>query len=146
MGIRTIQGFKDGNDDDRCAVLYCSTSGIAFGPLFKHASEADDFLQWCDNKRGGDVRDYIGDLPELLVEFRNEREAKRNARHEATGGKFGLRSPGSRYSFFGGWSVDGPAHWEHVDDAQTFATFADADAFRKEWPTLSSATVERLPL
>lgn len=40
MGCRIIDGGDDG------AVLYCSTSMIAFGPVFESADHAEDFLKW----------------------------------------------------------------------------------------------------
>ena len=44
MGCRVLDGGADG------AVLYCSTSMTAFGPVFSSAEHAEDFLKWlpCD--------------------------------------------------------------------------------------------------
>lgn len=40
MGVHVLEG-KDGS-----AVLYCSTTSWAFGPLFEDGEAADDFLRW----------------------------------------------------------------------------------------------------
>ncbi len=42
MGVRILAG-----DDN--AVLYCSTSDWAFGPLFDSEEKAQDFLKWLDS-------------------------------------------------------------------------------------------------
>ena len=39
MGVRILEGEHN-------AVLYCSTSMWAFGPLFEDAAEAQIFLDW----------------------------------------------------------------------------------------------------
>lgn len=43
MGVRVCH-----DREQRVAVLYCSTTGIAFGPVFEHdeAAEVEDFLGW----------------------------------------------------------------------------------------------------
>lgn len=40
MGCRVLDGGDDG------AVLYDSTSMVAFGPVFRSAEHAEDFLEW----------------------------------------------------------------------------------------------------
>ena len=42
MGVRILEG-----DDN--AVLYCSSSDWAFGPLFDNGEKAQDFLDWLDS-------------------------------------------------------------------------------------------------
>jgi hypothetical protein len=44
MGVRIVS-------DENVAALYCSTSGLAFGPIFVSHSEAEDFLSWLRNGR-----------------------------------------------------------------------------------------------
>lgn len=44
MGVRIIQA--DGEGDSQGAVLYCSTTMWAFGPVFEDADEAEKFLDW----------------------------------------------------------------------------------------------------
>lgn len=44
MGIRILEGEYDG--DTSGAVLLCSTSMTAFGPIFADTQEADCFLNW----------------------------------------------------------------------------------------------------
>ena len=43
MGIRIIES---NSDTDSYAVLYCSTSMWAFGPVFEDAEQAEAFLDW----------------------------------------------------------------------------------------------------
>jgi hypothetical protein len=64
MGVRTIEGFKDGDRDDTCALMYDSVSGWAFGPTFKDADEVEDFLSFVAREADGkDPRSM--DDPEL---------------------------------------------------------------------------------
>lgn len=44
MGVRILQG--DGTYDG--AVLYCSTTMWAFGPVFEDREQAQAFLDWLD--------------------------------------------------------------------------------------------------
>ena len=44
MGVRILQG--NGEGDSNYAVLYCSTSDWAFGPLFEDYEDAEAFLKW----------------------------------------------------------------------------------------------------
>jgi hypothetical protein len=55
-----LEGTRINECDREGAVLYCSTSGHAFGHLFASAVEAEDFMLWakrcgCDDVRRLDV-------------------------------------------------------------------------------------------
>ena len=67
MGIRSIEGTYDGGE--RKAVMVCSTSGQAFGPLFEDAEEIDDFLAWCAKVGAGEPR-------RMLAEILDERDMR----------------------------------------------------------------------
>jgi hypothetical protein len=57
MSVRII---SDGTE----AVLTCSTSGVAFGPVFDSEQEAEEFLEWL-RENGPRIRSeafYIGAL------------------------------------------------------------------------------------
>lgn len=66
MGLRIFVGHENGYDNfDEKAILYCSTTGIAFGLIFyamagmEAAEVAETFLNWCEKDRkikDGDVR------------------------------------------------------------------------------------------
>ena len=45
MGVRTLIDQQEGQ-----SVLYCSVTGLAFGPVFDEAEGADDFLDWANGK------------------------------------------------------------------------------------------------
>lgn len=45
VGVRILEGNHSHHDRGR-AVLYCSTAGVAFGPLFEDGEEAEAFLQF----------------------------------------------------------------------------------------------------
>lgn len=45
MGVRILH---DPTTDSENTVLYCSTSGWAFGPVFDSVTDADSFLEFCD--------------------------------------------------------------------------------------------------
>ena len=49
MGVRV--------SDKTNACLYCSTTGIAFGPVFASSFDANDFLDWYRNNSVSDLRD-----------------------------------------------------------------------------------------
>lgn len=51
MGCRIIVGHEDGCDGER-ALLYCSTSEWAFGPVFYSADDARAFRAWCFARYG----------------------------------------------------------------------------------------------
>ena len=46
MGIHTLEGELDGGPRTG-AVLVCSTTGWAFGPVFRSAEDAERFQAWC---------------------------------------------------------------------------------------------------
>lgn len=58
MGLRIIVGHEDGGAGPECAVLYCSTMGIAFGPVISDPdgidahSYASAFLAWLHVEHG----------------------------------------------------------------------------------------------
>ena len=55
MGVRIIEGNHDG-DSNGYAVLYCSVSMWAFGPVFKDVEEAESFLDFLGEGRENDPR------------------------------------------------------------------------------------------
>lgn len=62
------------------AVLYDSTNGMAFGPVFKDMYEAEDFLAFCSHRAGedgdGDPRELTpAELAAALDKFNAEYEA-----------------------------------------------------------------------
>lgn len=66
MGLRFIVGFEQGCEDsgrDK-AVLWCSTSGIAFGRAFPSLEEGEKFVWWAEEKRGINLRKLTG--PEVV--------------------------------------------------------------------------------
>ena len=78
MGVRIIQGKLDG-DSRGYAVLYCSTSMWAFGPVFEDEFQAQEFLDWLpDDPRG--YNDAL--LESKYVEFLEEKEATEKAEAE----------------------------------------------------------------
>jgi hypothetical protein len=79
MGVRIIESNSDSDD---YAVLYCSTTMTAFGPVFDNAGEAEEFLEWLP----GDARSYSdAELRDKIAEFRDtaeERAAEKRAAEE----------------------------------------------------------------
>jgi len=70
MGTRVITGFEEGNVQQPCEVLFCSTSGVAFGPIMK-PGEAEPFLQWMiDNDKIDPRIMSVTDLFNCWDEFR----------------------------------------------------------------------------
>jgi hypothetical protein len=61
------------DERERAAALYCSTSGFAFGPLFRSREQAQKFLDWQRARGGVDVR-LLDDavLMKQVIEFRLE--------------------------------------------------------------------------
>jgi hypothetical protein len=55
MGIRIIEGNADGSETT-CAVLYCSTTMVAFGPIFDDVSAAEEFLAYTASRGIRDLR------------------------------------------------------------------------------------------
>ena len=54
MGVRILEGEYDGGYS--CAVLVCSTTETAFGPLFRDSSQAEAFVNWFERTRRMTVR------------------------------------------------------------------------------------------
>lgn len=84
MGCRVIEGWKVNECGRRCAVLYCSVSGVAFGPVMESGEEAEDFMKYLERfpktneKRGydSDPRVYTDkELGDHFAAFRKERSA-----------------------------------------------------------------------
>lgn len=74
MGCRVLEGKMDGGEQS-AAVLYDSTSGYAFGPLFDDADTANDFIAWCQKETNHDPRHHngTGTLEDLVDLWRKER-------------------------------------------------------------------------
>ena len=51
MGCKIIEGVKINEQDQTAAVMYCSTTGMAFGPVFNNAAEIEDFMKWLEVNR-----------------------------------------------------------------------------------------------
>ena len=65
MGIEIIEDRETGR-----AVIYCSTTDRAFGPIFQSGEEAEGFLEWDPD----DPRSYsIGGIESAYQRFRKER-------------------------------------------------------------------------
>jgi hypothetical protein len=78
MGVRIIRG-------EDYAAIYCSTSMTAFGPVFADGDEADEFLQWLEEKTHTDAR--LFDDSELHCKYCDylvEREEWRKEKEAAT--------------------------------------------------------------
>ena len=68
MGVRIIES---NSPTDSYAVIYCSVSMTAFGPVFSDAFEAEEFLEWLPE----DARRYSSnELDCKYAEFREHRE------------------------------------------------------------------------
>lgn len=62
MGCRILEDTEENQ-----ACFYCSTSGVAFGPLFESHEEAEAFMEFLD----ADPRKFtVGDLVDKHAEFR----------------------------------------------------------------------------
>ena len=65
MGIRIHTSRED------TAIIYCSTTNWAFGPVFESTEQAEAFIQFCEAMRPGiDLRrfeDY--ELKEIHLDF-----------------------------------------------------------------------------
>jgi hypothetical protein len=61
MGCRILE-----SRDGRMAALYCSTSDVAFGPLFESAEEAHHFCTWLKSHGRADRCVFDG---KLLLNF-----------------------------------------------------------------------------
>ena len=70
MGVRILEGDTGGGY--RNAVLYCSTTDWAFGPLFEDADEAQAFLDWLGVTDPRTLAD--NELATKVSQFRVEHE------------------------------------------------------------------------
>lgn len=61
MGVRILQG--DDTGDSQGAVMYCSATMRAFGPVFEDREHAQGFLDWYAGKTSG-----LGDARGLSLE------------------------------------------------------------------------------
>jgi len=55
MGVRIIEGFYDG-ESSFGAVMICSTTMVAFGPVFDTEMHAELFIKWFEKLGLGNVR------------------------------------------------------------------------------------------
>jgi hypothetical protein len=73
MGVRITNGTE--------AVLYCSTTMWAFGPVFEDQDAAEEFLTWTRSNVEGDLRLLTdAELEKVAAEWRAAREANLAAR------------------------------------------------------------------
>lgn len=80
MGVRILVGKLDGGhrDNPDGACLYCSTTGVVFGPLFADGDEAEGFLAWC-HEVYGNPRDLSAErVVTLRVHYLDLPEAERD--------------------------------------------------------------------
>lgn len=76
MGCRVIRGTEAGHQDEPAPIpdteiFFCSTDGIAFGPLMDEDT-AEPFARWLEKAKGvDDPRAYM-DRPRELQRFYNE--------------------------------------------------------------------------
>ena len=77
MGVRVIRG-------EDYAVIYCSTSMTAFGPVFADGDEADEFLTWLDETTHTDARLFSdSELHNKYCDYLSERETWRKEKEIA---------------------------------------------------------------
>ncbi len=68
MGCRILEG-----ENQEGAVLYCSTTGWAFGPLFEDRLDAESFLDWLSARETRDPRNLKdSELADYFSDFRKE--------------------------------------------------------------------------
>lgn len=73
MGVRIIEGNKDYDG----AVLYCSTSMWAFGPVFENGDAAQEFLDWLkEDPRRLSQRELEMEYHDWLDECQEQQEAE----------------------------------------------------------------------
>ena len=73
MGVRIFIGNEVGDEREKQAVLFCSTSDIAFGPIFNSCEEAVLFLTWCDEVKYTDPRE-LDSIESSVMDFKLDRE------------------------------------------------------------------------
>ncbi len=72
MGIHLLVGRKVNDSDEPGAVMFCSTSGLAFGPVFESEDEADRFVEWANRQVMPDIRTQSQDeCAETVHRWRN---------------------------------------------------------------------------
>lgn len=138
MSVMILEGKRINEDDSEGAILYCSSSGRAFGPVFVDAEEAQEFIEWLPV----DAR-MLGyeELAEHVSDFRFQRETRANSEHESSGGKFGLKGPISM-GYVKALPSDAPPSYGYVSKLE-FRTHAEATA-AKNAHRLSHCEVVRL--
>ncbi len=68
MGCRILEG-----ENQEGAVLYCSTTGWAFGPLFIDTDDAQSFLDWLSARETRDPRNLPDhELGDYFRDFRKK--------------------------------------------------------------------------
>lgn len=63
MSVKILEGTGEG--ESRGAVLFCSTTEWAFGPVFNSSQEAMDFLAFCREPRSlttNELEKAVGDF------------------------------------------------------------------------------------
>jgi hypothetical protein len=81
MGVRIFVGREEGDTEEQ-AILFCSSSGQAFGPFFESTEEAAMFLEWnpYDVRLCG-THDYDS-IETHVFKFREARENGWKTKHE----------------------------------------------------------------
>jgi hypothetical protein len=70
MGVRELY-----DADENASVMYCSTSGLAFGPVFEGRA-ATDFVAWANGQDDiPDLRTAGLDVEQLVKRWRTETPA-----------------------------------------------------------------------
>lgn len=76
MGCRIIEGYERDEYDkgaEKLAVLYCSTTGWAFGPVFNGREHAQRFLDWLSAQTDRDPRNLADhELSDYFDDFKKE--------------------------------------------------------------------------
>ena len=68
MGVRILEGVYD--SDTAGAVMICSTTMVAFGPVFDTEQECELFIEWFEKLGLGSVRMVVGEtLAESFAVF-----------------------------------------------------------------------------
>jgi hypothetical protein len=73
MSIKIIEATGEG--DSQGAVLYCSTTEWAFGPVFRTVEDAQEFLVFCPRPRGlsdPDLESRYADFKQAQFSERSE--------------------------------------------------------------------------
>ena len=92
MGCRIIIGKQQSWDGEEAAVLFCSTTGTAFGPVMGSEEEAQAFIEFCP----GDPRNYpVTELMNMYADFCRQRVCECGA---VADGKPGQDENGTPYN------------------------------------------------